>query len=229
MDKWLQTWRPLFISSFLLDACDNPYCVKAPAPTRLTHKKHAENVLAAVHHSIIFYLVLQYNITEKNTWNLFAAISSYSKQNELRKSGFEFLVLLVFFSDNGGRPDDQTTLLLTRRPFLNESKKKYPKKTLSVLFFGQRFHRICNQIRGDSIRESNYLISGNIFFKITFSVIQTQKRNNISILSPNASDKAPFGRPLRLRNVYIERIHYEFERLRLDSKCKYFRRTFCIK
>ena len=30
-------------------------------------------------------------------------------------------------------------------------------------------------------------------------------------------DKAPFGRPLRLRNVIIELIHYEFERLRLGS------------
>ena len=32
-------------------------------------------------------------------------------------------------------------------------------------------------------------------------------------------DKAPFGRPLRLRNVIIQLIHYEFERLRLDSIC----------
>ena len=37
-------------------------------------------------------------------------------------------------------------------------------------------------------------------------------------------DNAPFGRPLRLRNV-IELIHYEFERLRLDSKCKYFKKN----
>ena len=30
-------------------------------------------------------------------------------------------------------------------------------------------------------------------------------------------DKAPFGRSLRLRNVIVELVHYEFERLRLDS------------
>jgi hypothetical protein len=39
----------------------------------------------------------------------------------------------------------------------------------------------------------------------------------VNIVRPEI--KAPFGRPLRLRNV-IELIHYEFERLRLDSRWK---------